>query len=89
MPCATHRVRDGSITPKLSWLILDEPTHNLDEEAVRTLAISLHDQIPKIVSQTFVITHDENLRDAASGKLFKVERSTDIPEVSAVEEITY
>ena len=76
------------LTPNLSWLILDEPTHNLDEEAVRTLAVTLHDHIPKIVEQTFVVTHDENLRDAASGKLFRIERNKEIPEISKVEEIT-
>lgn len=76
------------LTPNLSWLILDEPTHNLDEEAVRTLAVTLHDHIPKIVEQTFVVTHDENLRDAASGKLFRIERNKEIPEISSVEEIT-
>ena len=76
------------LTPNLSWLILDEPTHNLDEEAVRTLAVTLHDHIPKIVEQTFVVTHDENLRDAASGRLFRIERNKDIPEISNVEEIT-
>jgi len=76
------------LTPNLSWLILDEPTHNLDEEAVRTLAVTLHDHIPKIVEQTFVVTHDENLRDAASGKLFRIERNKDMPEISNVEEIT-
>jgi len=76
------------LTPNLSWLILDEPTHNLDEEAVRTLAVTLHDHIPKIVEQTFVVTHDENLRDAASGKLFRIERNKEVPEISNVEEIT-
>jgi DNA repair exonuclease SbcCD ATPase subunit len=76
------------LTPNLSWLILDEPTHNLDEEGVRTLAVTLHDHIPKIVEQTFVVTHDENLRDAASGKLFRIERNKEIPEISSVEEIT-
>ncbi|MEM2974335.1 MAG: AAA family ATPase [Candidatus Micrarchaeia archaeon] len=75
------------LTPNLSWLILDEPTHNLDEEAVKTLAITLHDHIPKIVEQTLVVTHDENLRDAASGKLFRIERNKEIPEISEVEEI--
>lgn len=76
------------LTPNLSWLILDEPTHNLDEDAVRTLAVALHDHIPKIVNQIFVITHDENLRDAASGKLIRVERSKEVPEVSVAEVVS-
>ena len=47
------------LTPKLGWLILDEPTHNLDSEAVALLSSSLQFRVPEVVKQTFVITHDE------------------------------
>lgn len=47
------------LTPKLSWLILDEPTHNLDAEAVGMLSSALQSKVPEVVKQTFVITHDE------------------------------
>jgi len=47
------------LTPKLSWLILDEPTHNLDSEAVGMLSSALQSKVPEVVKQTFVITHDE------------------------------
>ena len=47
------------LTPKLSWLILDEPTHNLDREAVGLLSEALQVKVPEVVKQTFVITHDE------------------------------
>jgi len=47
------------LTPKLSWLILDEPTHNLDREAVELLSAALQTKVPEAVKQTFVITHDE------------------------------
>ncbi len=47
------------LTPKLSWLILDEPTHNLDSEAVELLSSALQFKVPEVVKQTFVITHDE------------------------------
>jgi len=62
------------LVPNLSWLILDEPTHNLDAEAVRTLALALRDDIPSIVDQVFVITHDEGLKEAASGRLYLLDR---------------
>jgi len=75
------------LTPNLSWLILDEPTHNLDEEAVRTLAETLREHIPQIVEQTFVITHDELMKEAASGKLVRIQRDPDHPENSKVEEL--
>ncbi|MCI0504031.1 SMC family ATPase [Candidatus Micrarchaeota archaeon] len=47
------------LTPKLGWLILDEPTHNLDAEAVEMLSSALEFKVPEVVNQTFLITHDE------------------------------
>jgi len=49
------------LTPNLSWLILDEPTHNLDKEAVEMLSQALQYKVPEVVKQTFVITHEEAL----------------------------
>ncbi len=74
------------LTPNLSWLILDEPTHNLDAQAVQLLNRALHDEIPKIVEQTFIITHDEALKEGASAKTFYFERDKDKSERSFVEE---
>ncbi|MFH1257652.1 MAG: SMC family ATPase [Candidatus Micrarchaeota archaeon] len=75
------------LTPNLSWLILDEPTHNLDGQAVQLLNRALHDEIPKIVEQTFIITHDEALKEGASSKIFYFERDKDSGEKSSVEEM--
>lgn len=49
------------LTPRLGWMILDEPTHNLDKDAVELLSNTLQFKIPQIVKQTFVITHEELL----------------------------
>ncbi|MFH0927066.1 MAG: SMC family ATPase [Candidatus Micrarchaeota archaeon] len=62
------------LTPHLGWLILDEPTHNLDEVAVRSLAISISEQMPKIVPQILVITHDEKLLESAQARVLHFER---------------
>jgi len=62
------------LVPNLKWLILDEPTHNLDEQGIRSLITVLRDRLPEIVDQVFVITHDENMKEAASGKLYRLER---------------
>lgn len=75
------------LVPNLNWLILDEPTHNLDEEAVHSLARTLYEKIPEIVEQTFVITHDENLKDAASGSLHRISRNKGENEPSRIEKL--
>ena len=88
LACLALRVAFAMVlTPNLSWLVLDEPTHNLDEEAVKTLAETLRDHIPQIVEQTFVITHEELMKEAASGKLVRIQRDPASPENSKVDEL--
>ena len=91
--CAALALRIAFATvlvPNLSWLFLDEPTHNLDSEAVAALAKALRDEVPKIVGQTIVITHDEHLKKAASGKTYVFAREKaggkTVVEEAAVEE---
>ncbi len=62
------------LTPNLSWLILDEPTHNLDSEAVGLLSQTLQTRVPEVVKQTFVITHEEGLMGADFASSFRLER---------------
>ncbi len=66
------------LTPNLSWLILDEPTHNLDKETVSLLSETLQLKVPQVVNQTFVITHEEGLIGAdfaASYRLIRTKES--------------
>ncbi len=73
------------LAPNLSWLVLDEPTHNLDSTAVNLLARALHDSIPRIVRQTFIITHDEKLKEAATASTHKFERNKNQNQPTVVE----
>lgn len=73
------------LAPNLSWLVLDEPTHNLDSTAVNLLARALHDSIPRIVRQTFIITHDEKLKEAATASIHKFERNKNQNQPTVVE----
>jgi ABC-type lipoprotein export system ATPase subunit len=62
------------LTPKLGWLILDEPTHNLDAEAVEMLSSALQTKVPQVVNQTFVITHEEGLMGSDFASSYRLSR---------------
>ncbi len=73
------------LVPNLSWLVLDEPTHNLDSNGVNLLARALHEALPQIVKQTFVVTHDDGLKEGASGTIHVFNRDKDNGEATIVE----
>ena len=62
------------LTPQLGWLILDEPTHNLDAKAVQTLGTALAERIPQIVPQVIVITHENQLVESTPGRIIRFSR---------------
>ena len=62
------------LAPQLRWIVLDEPTHNLDGRAVEDLGNVLRDKVTNLVDQVFLITHDPSLETAVSGYLYKIER---------------
>jgi exonuclease SbcC len=62
------------LTQNLSWLILDEPTHNLDRHAVNILSKIMREQLPELVEQIFIITHDREMENAASGSIYILNR---------------
>jgi len=86
--CLSLRIAFATVlTPDIGWLILDEPTHNLDAEAVTLLADAINQKIPSIVEQTFVITHDPSLGESAEGSVFRLERDKSKGENTRVERI--
>jgi len=62
------------LTPQLGWLILDEPTHNLDSQAVQALGRALSEKMPHIISQVIVITHEPRLLESAPARVFEFSR---------------
>ncbi|MFH1306609.1 MAG: AAA family ATPase [Candidatus Micrarchaeota archaeon] len=62
------------LTPQLGWLILDEPTHNLDENAVQTLGKAISEKMPQIIPQLIVITHEPRLLESTPARVFKFSR---------------
>jgi exonuclease SbcC len=77
------------LTKKLSMLILDEPTHNLDTNAVGKLSEMLREELPKIVEQIFVITHDKQLENAASSNLYLLTRNKNTDETTKTEMLNF
>lgn len=73
------------LTPNLSWLILDEPTHNLDKDAVELLSNTLQYKIPEVVQQTFVITHDEALAGSEFASSYRLSRDKALNNPTTVE----
>ena len=73
------------LTPKLSWLILDEPTHNLDKDAVELLSSALQYKVPEVVKQTFVITHDEAFMGSDFASSYRLTRDKERNEATKVE----
>lgn len=60
--------------PKLRWLILDEPTHNLDPNAIEHLSEVLKERIGRFADQVFLITHEDKLSEGISGALYRLVR---------------
>ncbi len=62
------------LTRQLSWIILDEPTHNLDAKSISMLSSMLRNRLPGLVDQVFVITHSLEIEKAATGSLYVLQR---------------
>lgn len=73
------------LSPSLKWLVLDEPTHNLDERGKDYLSEVLREKIVEFIDQIFLITHDEKLENAVTGYLYKLERKKERNEPTKVE----
>ncbi|MBI4894727.1 MAG: SMC family ATPase [Candidatus Aenigmarchaeota archaeon] len=62
------------LAPQLKWLVLDEPTANMDAKSVEDLAVTLGERIGDFIEQTFLITHDEKLEGAVTGYAYRLQR---------------
>ncbi len=51
------------LAPEFNILILDEPTHNLDDAAISTLMLALQEHLSEFLEQLFIVTHEEKLAE--------------------------
>lgn len=63
------------LAPNLKWLILDEPTHNIDQDGLSKFISVFNDTLPKIIDQIFIITHDEKLKQASNSRIYLFTRN--------------
>ncbi|MGC8628634.1 MAG: ATP-binding protein [Candidatus Micrarchaeia archaeon] len=69
--CLAMRVAFALVlVPNLKWLILDEPTHNIDQQGIQKFVKAVSEALPKYVEQIFIITHDELLRQAQNARIY-------------------
>jgi len=73
------------LAPQLKWLVLDEPTHNLDLKSVEDLAETLKTRISEFSDQIFLITHDKKLENAVTGQLYKFSRNKETDDFTKIE----
>lgn len=86
--CLALRVAFSRVlAPGLSWLVFDEPTHNLDRRAVEELARSLRERLPELFEQVVIVTHDELMENAITGACYRVTRDKDEDLPARVEEV--
>jgi len=70
--------------PNLKWLMLDEPTHNLDANAIRQFASILREKMGMFAEQVFLITHEERISEGVTGQLYRMERDKDKDEPTRI-----
>jgi exonuclease SbcC len=74
--CLAMRVAFALVlVPNLRWIILDEPTHNIDQQGLSKFVKAINDVLPRLVEQVFIITHDEMLKQAVNARIYVLSRN--------------
>ncbi|MBD3155902.1 MAG: AAA family ATPase, partial [Candidatus Aenigmarchaeota archaeon] len=75
------------LAPQLKWLVLDEPTHNLDSRAIDDLSETLRTKVGDFAEQLFLITHEKRLENAVTGNLYKLFRHRGTSDVTEIKKV--
>lgn len=73
--CLAMRVAFALVlVPNLRWIILDEPTHNIDQQGLTKFVKAINEVLPRLVEQVFIITHDEMLKQVPNARIYVLSR---------------
>jgi len=81
------RVAFAKSLSKLGLLLLDEPTHNLDENGVDKLSDVLREGMPNVLEQVVIITHEERMEKASTGAAYRLFRNKAKEEPTHIESL--
>ncbi len=74
--CLAMRVAFALVlVPNLRWIILDEPTHNIDQQGLGKFVKAISEVLPRLVEQVFIITHDEMLKQVVNSRIYVLSRN--------------
>ena len=74
--CLAMRVAFALVlVPNLRWIILDEPTHNIDQQGLSKFVKAINEVLPRLIEQVFIITHDEMLKQVANARIYVLSRN--------------
>ncbi len=74
------------LVPNLKWLILDEPTHNIDQQGISRLVHIFGETLPGIIDQTFIITHEDMMKQVSGARIYLFSRNKEEHKATEVSE---
>ncbi|MBR9689418.1 MAG: SMC family ATPase [Candidatus Altiarchaeota archaeon] len=81
------RVAFARALSKLGLLLLDEPTHNLDDNGINKLSDVLREGMPNVLNQIVIITHEERMEKASTGSAYRLVRDKELEEPTSIERL--
>ncbi len=88
MACMALRIAFSLVlVPNLKWLILDEPTHNIDRQGLSKIVSLLNERLPNIIDQILIITHDEQLKQVSNGRIYSFTRNKEKNKETVIAEL--
>ncbi|MCK4730432.1 MAG: SMC family ATPase [Candidatus Aenigmarchaeota archaeon] len=76
------------LAPYMKILILDEPTHNLDSNTIDNLTEIFRTKVVDLLDQVIIVTHDERLVQAGTGRLCEFIRGAGKKEPTEIRQLT-